>query len=206
MPTLLCVDDDARLNQVLALLLRRTGLLCRFACSGREALEQLQRESPDVVLVDLGLPDIDGVDLIRQISARWPDLPVLVITIATAPVRILAALRAGAQGYLFKEDLRKRLPAAVTEILAGGSPLSSAAARVVLKSLREQPNAAANSSLTERERAVVDCLSRGLTYEEVGNALDISINTVRTHVRRIYAKLDVSTKIEAALLTDEKSG
>jgi two-component system nitrate/nitrite response regulator NarL len=203
MPTLLCVDDDARLNQVLALLLRRTGLVCRFVCSGREALDDLEREIPDVVLVDLGLPDLDGVDLIRQISGRWPDLPVLVITIATAPARILAALRAGAQGYLFKEDLRRKLPAAVKEILAGGSPLSSAAAQVVLKSLREPPNAVASSCLTERERSVLDCLSRGLTYEEVGNVLDISINTVRTHVRRIYAKLDVSTKIEAALLTGE---
>jgi len=133
----------------------------------------------------------------------WPDLPVLVITVVTAHARTLAALRAGAHGYLFKEDLGSKLPAAVAEVLSGGSPLSSAAARAVVSSLREQPGKAAWSSLTEREGSVLDCLSRGLTYEETACALGISINTVRTHVRRIYRKLDVSTKTEAARLEDE---
>lgn len=159
----------------------------------------LEQETVDAVLLELGLPDGDGVDLIRNISSRWPNLPILVLTGDTADTRILAAIRAGAQGYLLKHELERRLPAAVEEILAGGSPLSASVARVMVRCVREPHQKVEEARLSKRERSVLDCLSRGLTYDEVGRVLGISVNTVRTHVRRLYSKLDVNTKVEAAL-------
>jgi DNA-binding NarL/FixJ family response regulator len=196
---LLSVDDDLGLHEMVSSVLRHPGYACRFVSKGREAMRCLEQETVDAVLLELGLPDGDGVDLIRDISSRWPNLPILVLTGDTADTRILAAIRAGAQGYLLKHELEKRLPAAVEEILAGGSPLSASAARVMVRCVREPHKKVEEARLSKRERSVLDCLSRGLTYEEVGRALGISVNTVRTHVRRLYSKLDVNTKVEAAL-------
>ncbi len=195
---LLSVDDDPRFHQTVSSVLAQPEFACRFVSKGQEALTCLEQESVDAVLLELGLPDRDGVDLIRDISSRWPDMPILVLTGDTTDSRILAAIRAGAQGYLLKHELEKRLPTAVEEILAGGSPLSATAARVVVRCMREPHQKVAEARLSKRERAVLDWLSRGLTYEEAGRALGISVNTVRTHVRRLYSKLDVNTKVEAA--------
>jgi DNA-binding NarL/FixJ family response regulator len=196
---LLSVDDDLGLHQQVSSILGHPGYACRFVSRGHEAVTCLEKETVDAVLMELGLPDGDGVDLIRNISSRWPNLPILVLTGDAAEPRILAAIRAGAQGYLLKHDLEKRLPTAIEEMLAGGSPLSASAARVMVRCVREPHQKVEEAKLSKRERAVLDCLSRGLTYEESGRALGISVNTVRTHVRRLYSKLDVNTKVEAAL-------
>jgi len=196
---LLSVDDDVRLHQQVSSVLAHPGYVCRFVSRGHEAVTCLEQESVDAVLTELELPDGDGVDLIRNISSRWPQVPILVLTGDANEPRILAAIRAGAQGYLLKHDLEKKLSTAVEEILAGGSPLSALAARVMVRCVREPHQKVEEAKLSKRERSVLDCLSRGLTYEEAGRALGISVNTVRTHVRRLYSKLDVNTKVEAAL-------
>jgi DNA-binding NarL/FixJ family response regulator len=195
----LSVDDDLRLHQLVSSVLRHPGYECRFVSRGREAVACLEQQAVDAILMELGLPDGDGIDLIRKIVSRWPKVPILVLTGDTADTRILAAIRAGAQGYLLKHELEARLPVAVEEILAGGSPLSACAARVMVQCVREPHRKAEDACLSKREHSVLDCLSRGLTYEEAGRALGISVNTVRTHVRRLYSKLDVNTKVEAAL-------
>ena len=165
----------------------------------------LEQDTVDAVLIELGLPEGDGIDLIRKITSRWPKVPILALAGDTADTRVLGAIRAGAQGYLLKHELEKRLPAAIEEILAGGSPLSPSAARVMVQCLREPHPKAEEVCLSKRERSVLDCVSRGLTYPEVACALGISVNTVRTHVRHLYAKLDVNTKVEAALLHSKLS-
>lgn len=202
---LLVVEDDARLGAALAGLLEASAFDAEIARSGAEAERSLSRTVFDAALVDLGLPDVDGVDLIGRIRALRPDMPVLVITVVSLEARILAALRAGAVGYLYKEDLASRLVSAVEEVLDGGAPMSRDVARKLVEHVRrgeagtvsDDPRATA---LTDRERAVLEAFASGERYEDVARSLEMSVNTVRSHVRSIYDKLDVTSKTEAVVL------
>lgn len=199
----LIVEDDLRLHQVIPQLLEPQQIGVTFAATGAQALALLRHMQFDVALVDLGLPDVDGIELIRSIARNDPPLPILVLTAAQTEERILSSLRAGAAGFLFKEDLATRLRSAVEELLAGGVPLSAAAGRLLLSELRSGRTGDGGagevdaSGLTERERTVLDWLGEGYSYTEVADRLQISINTVRTHVRNVYEKLGVSTKTQA---------
>lgn len=198
----LVVEDDLRLRQVLPEILETQRLDVTLAATGREAMSWLVMSRFDLTLVDLGLPDLDGVDLIRWIVETRPELPVLVLTAAQTEERIVAALQAGAEGFLFKEDIGSKLGAAIDEILAGGVPLSAIAGQVLLARLRasSSPQIPVDNdsvALTERERMVLEWLGEGYSYDEVAKCLGISVNTVRTHVRHVYDKLGVSTKTQA---------
>ncbi len=203
-PRLLMIEDDTRLITALGPLLVQQGLEVAFATTGADARAKLQEAAFDVIFVDLGLPDVDGVALIRELRAAGVEAPMVVLTAATAESRILAAIRAGARGYLFKEDMGARLAAAAREAMDGGAPMSRAVARLVLDALGPRiepapPLVAGAQALTAREREVVDLLAEGCTYEQTAAALDVSINTVRTYVRSIYEKLSVGTKTEAVM-------
>jgi DNA-binding NarL/FixJ family response regulator len=199
--TVLLVEDDHRQRELVTDVLSDRGLRVTAVPFARDALARLQEIAPDVVVVDLGLPDLDGVDLIRMIRERHPSLPIIVLTVATSEARILAALRAGAAGYLFKEDAGRRLATAILDAFDGGSPMSPAVAQLVLAQIRtpHAPQPEQGEGLTARERDVIGGIARGLTYEEVATTLGVSINTVRSHIRVIYDKLDASTKTEAVL-------
>jgi DNA-binding NarL/FixJ family response regulator len=198
---LLFVDDDRRFCAMAGLLLDGE-LEVTFAHTACAAVRAATAARPHVAIVDLSLPDGDGIDLIAALSRQQPDLSILVLTIASAEIRILAALRAGARGYLFKEDVA-RLRRSVDEVLAGESPMSPGVARLVLLQLRGQtsaiPGIEPRGTLTARELEVVDRLRRGDSYEEVGLSLGVSTNTVRTYIRSVYEKLEVSSKTEAVL-------
>lgn len=156
----------------------------------------------DAALVDLGLPDGDGVDVVREIAERAPHVPVVVLTVHRANTRILAAFQAGACGYLLKEQLGERLLPALREALEGGCPMSPSVARHVLtlvRSLPEPVRVRSAPSLTERELSVLRVFSQGGTYSEAAETLGVSLNTLRTHVRSIYSKLVVETRTEAVL-------
>jgi DNA-binding NarL/FixJ family response regulator len=203
---LLVVEDDPRLRGLLGTVLCPVGWDPVLAATGGEALASL-RDDQDirVALVDLGLPDVDGVELIGRMSAAHPLVPTIVLTVCTEERKILDAFRAGARGYLFKEDLTRVLAPALDEALAGGAPMSRAVARLVLAQIRDaaEPAAPAASAsapaVTERERQVIEQLARGLSYAQVGGVLDISPNTVRSYIRTIYEKLAVCSKTEAVL-------
>ncbi len=202
---LLVVEDDARLGGALAQLLAASSFDAEIAQSGAAAERLLSRAEFDAALVDLGLPDLDGVELIGRIHAQRPDLPVLVISVVSLEARILAALRAGACGYLYKEDLGTRLVPAVEEALEGGAPLSRDVARKLVEHVRRGEDGAASddpraTALTDRERAVLEALATGDRYEDVARSLEMSVNTVRSHVRSIYDKLDVTSKTEAVVV------
>ena len=153
--------------------------------------------------MDLGLPDRDGADLIRAARAAAFLRPILVLTSATGDKQILDALRAGADGYLFKDDLDVRLAGALRELATGGTPLSPGAAAAVVRKLREGSGATAGPvipRLTPKEASVLGLLAGGGGYAEIARELKIEVNTVRTHIRSLYEKLGVENRAEAVNL------
>lgn len=204
MPAVLFVEDDARYQRSIAALLSSSDLQITFASSGREALQLLPSVAPDVCVVDLGLPDIAGDELIRELKRLRHALPIIVLSIVSSEAKIIGALRAGAAGYLLKEDAARLLSRAIEEVSLGGAPMSRSVAQLVLSELRASgsqntPATGVQRPLTRREIEIVEYLARGLSYENVGTALGISSNTVRTHVRSIYDKLVVASKTEAVM-------
>jgi DNA-binding NarL/FixJ family response regulator len=165
--------------------------------AGRDALRSAR---PALLLTDLGLPDGSGIELIRA-AADAGVLP-LVITVFGDEEHVVAAIRAGALGYLLKSESQAEIATALREIAGGGSPISPAIARYLLGAVRGVPRApAANAdtpALSERELEVLRAIVKGFTYDEIARLLEISSATVATHVRRIYRKLSVHSRGEAA--------
>lgn len=170
----------------------------------REARAALAADAHlDVVLVDLGLPDGDGVQLIRAIRARPSPPEVMVVSVFGDEAHVVAALEAGATGYLLKDASPVDVGTAIVDLLAGGSPISPAIARHLLQRLQvaEEPAGAGPRppvpDLTARERDVLEVLAKGFTFEEAAGILGISFHTVAGHVKHIYTKLAVSSRSEA---------
>lgn len=165
---------------------------------------------PDVVLADLGLPDGSGIDLIRYVAAHLPQTDVLVITMFGDDGHVVDSIAAGASGYLMKDAQTDRIAAAIHEIRAGGSPISPAIARKVLRRFRiaavaEQTatqisanrDAGPSSPLSERETEILRLVAKGLNFDRISEVLEISPHTVVTHIKRIYRKLAVHSRAEA---------
>jgi DNA-binding NarL/FixJ family response regulator len=201
-PHLLLVEDDARTAEVIVALLSAAVFPApTVAASVAAAKQAIAQDIPDLVLLDLGLPDGDGVELVRVLRGASPTTLILVITSATAEVRILAALRAGANGYLLKEELDVRLALALRDLMAGGAPLSPRVANVVLQRLRQGARSpSVVPALTRREIGVLELLATGGSYQEIGQNLGVELNTVRSHVRSLYEKLGAENRAEAVNL------
>ena len=201
---LLVEDDDATRAHLAKEIAAHPELrLLGAAASCREARMRLAESEPDVMLVDLGLPDGSGADLIRELSARGARTQSMVITVFGDESHVVAAIEAGATGYLLKDASSDRIGRAILELLAGGSPISPAIARHLLKRFyapvaAPAPGRAADlPGLTEREHEVLALLVKGFTYSEIAELLTISAHTVTTHVRHIYGKLEVRSRGEA---------
>ena len=179
--------------------------LCGSATTVREACALLDRTEPDVVLADLGLPDGSGIDVIRHAMAGHPDRDVIVITMFGDDGHVIDSIRAGATGYLLKDALPRDIAGAILQVRGGGSPISPAIARRVLQSLQHAGPArtpaddadGGGAVLSRRETEVLRLVAKGLSFKEVGAALDISSHTVITHVKRVYQKLAVHSRGEA---------
>lgn len=154
-----------------------------------------------LVLMDLELPDGSGADAIRALKAVRPDLPILALTVFESPRTVLETICAGADGYLLKRATAGELLAAIRALLAGGSPLTPATARALLEVVRKTSAPAAprptRLDLTDREQAVLRSLASGASYKQVADQLGISLDTVRTHIRSLYRKLQVHSVAEA---------
>ena len=196
------VEDDRgtreRFSRAIEADLRTT--LAAAVGTGREALARLAAVRPDVLLVDLGLPDLHGTEVIRQAARALPECDIMVITMFGDERNVLASIEAGAAGYVLKDCLDSDLVTQVTELRAGGAPMSPGIARMVLKRLRtgravELPEPVAG--ITARETEVLRLLSRGYTYGEVAEQLGISRNTVCTHIKNSYRKLAVRSAAQA---------
>lgn len=156
-------------------------------------------EAPELVLVDLGLPDISGHAVIEAVRDRWPEVPVLVISVLTSADAVVQAVRLGARGYLHKGESVRTLADAIRGVLAGDYPISPSLARHLFRLANQQAFPATEDSggLSAREIEVLRFLGQGYTYDETARRMDVSIHTVRTFSRRIYQKLDVHSKREA---------
>jgi DNA-binding NarL/FixJ family response regulator len=196
------VEDDREARARLAESIRQQRSLQLVAQynTGGEALAGLETAAPDVLLVDLGLPDISGLDVVRFVSARYPDCDILVISIFGDEANVLSALEAGARGYLLKGALQHDIAFDIQDLRNGGSPLSPVIARQVLKRLRPEASERKTDEetvLTARETEILNAISRGFSYAETAQLLGVSVGTVHTFLKRIYRKLAVHSKTEA---------
>jgi len=198
------VEDNDQLRGTLAKVIGRADGF-RFAsdyASAEDALADLPRVKPDVVLMDINLPGMNGVECVRKLKALLPQTQVMMLTVYEDTENIFNALAAGANGYMLKRTPTKELIEAIREMQRGGSPMTTHIARLVVQSFQKSaaPAPAADddlSVLSEREQQVLDLLAQGLIYKEIAEKLNIGYETVHTYIRRIYEKLQVRTRTEA---------
>jgi len=200
MITISIVDDDAKLRESITRFLDGSqGFRCMSAYgNGAAALLHLPDDKPDVVLMDINMPGMNGIDCVERVKARMPDVQIVMLTIYEDTEKIFKALSAGASGYLLKRVEPVKLLEAIREVHAGGSAMSSSIARKVVASFQKAlPATQPEIHLSPREQTVLDCLAKGLTYKQIADQLGISIDTIRTYLRRIYEKLHVQSRTEA---------
>lgn len=200
--TVVVVEDDARLRQHLIKLLESPGdITCLGAVSSaEEALEKIPKYHPDVVLMDIKLPGISGIDCIRELKRALPSLEVVMLTAYEEEDNIFRALKEGASGYLLKSSTPEDIYNAIRDVYSGGAPFSSHIARKVAQFFRgEREIEDENAKLTTREKEVLRLLASGYIYKEVADQLDLTLETVRTYVKRICQKLHVRSKVEAII-------
>jgi len=198
--TVSIVEDNEQLRGTLARVLGRSdGFRClSHYANAEDALKELPQMRPEVVLMDINLPGMNGVECVRQLKQLLPGIQVMMLTVYEDTENIFSALAAGASGYMLKRTKTPELLEAIREVHRGGSPMTTHIARKVTQSfLRAGPSSQATENLSQREQEVLDCLSQGFLYKEIAEKLGISYETVHTYIRRIYEKLQVRTRTEA---------
>lgn len=194
------VEDDRGLRDQITRIL---DLAPDINCSGvymsaEESLPQIIKIRPDVVLMDIKLPGMSGIQCAAEIKKSFPDIQIIMVTVYEDSERIFRALKAGANGYMIKSDLPDQLLEAIRDVHAGGAPMSSSIARKVVKHFHLVGVSTEESdNLTSREREVLELLAQGLIYKEIGDKLNIAVTTVRTHVQKICSKMHVRSRMEA---------
>jgi len=199
--TVSIVEDNDKLRETLAKVLDRAeGYRCLSHYGNAEdALKTLPQDKPDVVLMDINLPAMNGVECVRQLKVLLPQTQIMMLTVYEDTDNIFNALAAGATGYLLKRTTQAELLEAIRDVQRGGSPMTTHIARKVVQSLQRIPPSATQpaADLSPREQEVLDCLAKGFLYKEIAEKLGISYETVHTYIRRIYEKLQVRTRTEA---------
>lgn len=195
------VDDEVDLRENIAGYVDASkGFKCVSVHSNaKEALAHLPSEKPDVVLMDINLGGMSGIECVRLLKPMMPDTQVVMLTVFEDTEKIFSALAAGASGYLLKRLSPVKLLEAIREVHEGGSPMSAPIARKVVQSLQPAPSAPSDeaTALSPREREVLNGLAEGQAYKQIGDKLGLSIHTVRNYIRRIYQKLHVRSSGEA---------
>jgi DNA-binding NarL/FixJ family response regulator len=196
------VEDDEGIRSSLASLIRRAPAL-RLAGDypdAETALKEIPRHPPDVVLMDINLPGLNGVECVRQLKAQIPSLQVLMLTVYDDSDSLFNSLKAGASGYLLKRTASARLLEAITDVYGGGAPMTPHLARRVVQFFaKPETSAATVSHLTPGEKEFLDQLANGYAYKEIADRMNISIDTVRSYVRTVYEKLHVHSRTEAVV-------
>ena len=198
--TVSIVEDNHQLRGTLARVISRAdGFQClSHYASAEDALKALPGERPNVVLMDINLPGMTGVECVRHLKEVLPGTQVVMLTAYEDTENIFNSLAAGASGYLLKRTSSAELLAALREVNQGGSPMTAHIARKVVQSFQKTgPSPQTTENLSQREQEVLDCLAQGFLYKEIAEKLGISYETVHTYIRRIYETLQVRTRTEA---------
>ncbi len=190
------VDD---IRDGLRLIINSTpGYECQCICrNGHEALEKIPAYQPDVVLMDINMPGVNGVEAVRLLKPKLPATQFMMCTVYEEDEHVFDSLKAGATGYILKKTPPARLLEAITEVCNGGSPMSSTIARKVMTSFAEHKVRQPIDDLTERERGILNELGKGMQYKAIAAKLSLSVETIRTHIRNIYEKLQVNNRADA---------
>lgn len=198
--TVVIVEDDGGLrDQLVQILETAPDIKCLGAYrSGEEALPQIFEKRPDVVLMDIKLPGMSGIQCVAEVKKQVPEMQIIMVTIYEDSERIFRALKAGANGYLVKSGPPEQLLESIRDVHKGGAPMSSPIARKVVKHFHMiGPSVTETENLSPREREVLDLLGQGFIYKEIADKLNIGAETVRTYVKNICQKMHVRGRIEA---------
>ncbi|SPE20047.1 Transcriptional regulator LuxR family [Burkholderiales bacterium] len=211
--SIIIVEDEPEFRRRFAQIIdgEPTMRLAGVAANKREAQVLIDREDFDVMLIDLGLPDGTGIDLIRSVSQRKPDVDIMVVTVFGDEQHVVSSIEAGATGYILKDSTPADVISCIRLLRAGGSPVSPVVARSVLRAIRSRMGGAAvgstsaparspnteNNPLSARETEILQLLAKGMSFNEIGEILGISPHTVTAHIKKIYRKLAVHSRGEA---------
>jgi DNA-binding NarL/FixJ family response regulator len=193
------VEDDPKARKILAGWINRANgfRLAGEWADGESAVKMLPEKPPHVVLMDINLPGMSGVEAVKKLKHGLPQTQFVMLTVYEDADHIYSALAAGATGYLLKQTPRDELLKALEEVHGGGSPMTSNIARKVVQSFKQAPPTGDGDDLSPREQEVLELLARGYLYKEIAEQLNISVPTVNTYVRRIYEKLHVRSRGQA---------
>lgn len=196
------VEDSRTTREGLKTIIELAGeFQCVCVCeTGEEALKAIPRHGPSVVLMDIQLPGMSGIECVSQLKLLLPKIHVIMITVYEDPDRIFSALRAGASGYILKRSSPEEVLAAIREVSGAGAPMSGEIARKVIQYFNAQTRTEAHvETLTAREKSVLDLVAHGFSNKEIAARLFVTVDAIRWHLKRIYVKLHVHSRTEAAL-------
>jgi len=193
------VEDDANVCKGLARLLEQTPDIRCLGCYGsaEDALREIPKALPEVVLMDINLPGMNGIECVRQLKEARPSLQIVMLTVYENPQRIFKALAAGAVGYVLKHTPTPELLNAIRDAHHGGAPMSSQIARKVVQFFQTDAPVSNAAELSEREREVLEFLVKGYLIKEIADQMGLGFDTVRTYIRRIYEKMHVHSRAQA---------
>ena len=196
------IDDDLEIRDGLWWMLNQTE---GFICTGKyencsNAKNDLDKNPTDVLLMDIGLPDMTGIECVKAIKNEYPKIEILMLTIYNDDEKIFQSIKAGAIGYILKKTPTEKIIASIKEAFQGGAPMSPEVARRVIDYFKENPLSKISSKLSEREIQILESLIDGLSYKAIGEKLFLSVHTVRFHLHNIYEKLHVKSRAEAVSL------
>ena len=196
------VDDDDEIREGLAVLdqwVRRVSLRGKYA-DAEQAIARLPAQAPDIVLMDIHLPKMSGIECTEKLKEKYPDLQIMILTVYEDDDRVFKSLAAGATGYVLKKTPPAELLEAIRNLHAGGSPMSDRIARMVVQEFRQTGKSSKEmENLTDREMEVLSYVAKGYQDKAIAERLFISSETVRSHVRNIYHKLHVRSRTQAAV-------
>jgi DNA-binding NarL/FixJ family response regulator len=197
--TVSIVEDDPNLCKGLARLIGQTrDIRCLGSyATGEDALREIPQKPPEVVLMDINLPGMDGIECVRKLKELKPSLRIVMVTIYENPERIFKALSTGAIGYVLKHEPPAELLDAIRDAHRGGAPMSSQIARKVVQFFQSNVPVGKAEDLSGREREVLDMLAKGYLIKEIADQLELGFDTVRTYIRRIYEKMHVHSRSQA---------
>lgn len=194
------IEDNNALRSSLETLFNHTdGLQCVLSLNNLlHVVAEVMKHKPGIIVLDIGLPNISGIEGVKIIKAHFPEIQILMFTVFEDEDKIFEAIRSGASGYLLKRSAPDEIVNAIFDLYNGGAPMSAVIARKVIQSFRKQPvDRAENYNLTAREKEILHALTEGISYQKIADRFVVSLSTVRTHITNIYTKLHVNSKAEA---------